>query len=104
MYTEEQPGDAAVMLFIKDLREEDSGDYNCKGYYASTEEMYATVQISTYSKYIYILIFHAVILLSKTMRLECNFSLNFEIPLFWIYLILTLRRKKVYQLSEVENL
>ena len=51
VYTEEQPGDAAVMLFIKDLREEDSGQYRCKGYYASNEEMYATVQISTFSKY-----------------------------------------------------
>ena len=51
MYTEEQPGDAAVMLFIKDLREEDSGQYLCKGFYASNEEMYAEVQISTFSKF-----------------------------------------------------
>ena len=50
VYTEEQPGDAAVMLFIKDLREDDSGQYRCKGFYASNEEMYATVQISTFSK------------------------------------------------------
>lgn len=48
VYTEEQPGDAAVMLFIKDLREEDSGQYHCKGFYASTEEMAAEVQISTF--------------------------------------------------------
>ena len=50
MYTEEQPGDAAIMLFIKNLREEDSGAYVCKGIYANNEQLMATVQISTFSK------------------------------------------------------
>ena len=51
MYTEEQPGDAAIMLFIKDLREEDSGTYRCRGIYATNEEMHAQVDISTFSKF-----------------------------------------------------
>ncbi len=50
VYTEEQPGDAAIMLFIKDLREEDSGLYRCSGIYASNEEMFAEVKVSTFSK------------------------------------------------------
>ena len=50
VYTEEQPGDAAIMLFIKDLREEDSGAYKCRGIYATNEEMHAEVEISTFSK------------------------------------------------------
>jgi hypothetical protein len=50
VYTEEQPGDAAIMLFIKNLREEDSGTYTCKGIYANNEQLIATVQISTFSK------------------------------------------------------
>ena len=50
VYTEEQPGDAAIMLFIKDLREEDSGNYRCSGIYATNEEMHAEVKISTFSK------------------------------------------------------
>jgi len=48
VYTEEQPGDAAIMLFIKDLREEDSGTYRCSGIYATNEEMHAQVDISTF--------------------------------------------------------
>ena len=51
VYTEEQPGDAAIMLFIKDLREEDSGTYRCSGIYATNEEMHAQVDISTFSKF-----------------------------------------------------
>ena len=50
IYTEELPGDAAEMLFIKNLREEDSGMYRCEGIYANNEQMVATVQISTFSK------------------------------------------------------
>jgi hypothetical protein len=38
------------MLFLKDLREEDSGYYRCSGLYASNEEMFAEVKISTFSK------------------------------------------------------
>ena len=51
IYTEEQPADAAIMLFIKNLREEDSGNYKCQGIYANNEQMFATVQISTFSKF-----------------------------------------------------
>lgn len=51
IYTEEQPGDAAIMLFIKDLREEDSGEYHCQGIYANNEQMAAKVQISTFSEW-----------------------------------------------------
>jgi len=36
------------MLFIKDLREEDSGTYRCSGIYATNEEMHAQVDISTF--------------------------------------------------------
>jgi hypothetical protein len=50
VYTEEQPGDAAIMLFIKNLREEDSGGYTCKGIYANNEQLMATVHISTFSE------------------------------------------------------
>jgi hypothetical protein len=50
VYTEEQPGDAAIMLFIKSLREEDSGSYRCEGIYANNEQMSARVQISTFSE------------------------------------------------------
>ena len=50
VYTEEQPGDAAIMLFIKDLREEDSGMYRCSGIYATNEEMFAEVKVATFSK------------------------------------------------------
>jgi len=52
VYTEEQPGDAAIMLFIKNLREDDSGTYTCKGIYANNEEIMATVRISTFSEYL----------------------------------------------------
>ena len=31
VYTEELPGDAGIMLFIKDLNQDDSGRYVCKG-------------------------------------------------------------------------
>ncbi|XP_059086244.1 fasciclin-2-like isoform X2 [Tigriopus californicus] len=48
IYTEEKPGDAAIMLFIKHLREEESGLYTCEGIYANNEKMTAQVQISTY--------------------------------------------------------
>lgn len=48
VYTEEQPGDAAIMLFIKGLREDDSGVYRCGGIYASNEEMFAEVKIATF--------------------------------------------------------
>ena len=40
------------MLFIKDLREEDSGTYRCSGIYATNEEMHAQVDISTFSKFL----------------------------------------------------
>lgn len=50
IYTEEKPGDAAIMLFIKHLREEESGLYTCEGIYANNEKMTAQVQISTYSE------------------------------------------------------
>ena len=53
VYTEEQPGDAAIMLFIKNLREEDSGAYHCQGIYANNEQMAAQVQITTFSKLLY---------------------------------------------------
>ena len=38
------------MLFIKNLREDDSGRYRCEGIYASNEEMKVAVQISTFSE------------------------------------------------------
>ena len=40
------------MLFIKDLREEDSGIYRCSGIYATNEELHAEVKISTFSKFL----------------------------------------------------
>jgi len=49
VYTEEQPGDAAIMLFIKNLKEDDSGIYTCQGIYANNEEIFATVKVSTFS-------------------------------------------------------
>lgn len=73
VYTEEQPGDAAVMLFIKDLREEDSGQYHCKGFYASTEEMAAEVQISTFSKHWF-----------AHQRVSRISNPQFRILLFWL--------------------
>ena len=51
VYTEELPGDAGIMLFIKDLNQEDSGEYICQGTYANNEEMKSKVKISTFSKY-----------------------------------------------------
>ena len=51
MYTEELPGDAGIMLFIKDLNQDDSGRYVCRGTYANNEEMESDVVISTFSKY-----------------------------------------------------
>lgn len=50
IYTEEQPGDAAIMLFMKDLREKDSGSYTCEGVYANNEKMVTQVTISTFSE------------------------------------------------------
>ena len=38
------------MLFIKSLREEDSGDYRCEGIYANNEQMAAKVSIKTFSE------------------------------------------------------
>ena len=55
VYTEEQPGDAAIMLFIKNLRGADTGKYTCRGIYANNEEMTAQVEIKTFSEY-YILL------------------------------------------------
>ena len=52
VYTEELPGDAAVMLFIKNIREDDSGAYRCEGVYANNDQMAAEVGISTFSKFI----------------------------------------------------
>ena len=51
MYTEELPGDAGIMLFIKDLNQGDSGKYVCKGIYANNEEMETHVVINTFSKW-----------------------------------------------------
>ena len=53
MYTEELPGDAGIMLFIKDLNQEDSGEYICQGTYANNEDMKSKVKISTFSEYYY---------------------------------------------------
>ena len=50
VYTEELPGDAGIMLFIKDLNQDDSGKYICQGIYANTEEMVAQVVIDTFSE------------------------------------------------------
>ena len=50
VYTEEQPGDAAIMLFIKNLRGADTGKYTCRGIYANNEEMTAQVEIKTFSE------------------------------------------------------
>jgi len=38
------------MLFIKNLREDDSGNYICQGIYANNEQISATVKVSTFSK------------------------------------------------------
>ena len=38
------------MLFIKDLNQEDSGKYICRGTYANNEEMETEVTIATFSK------------------------------------------------------
>ena len=51
VYTEELPGDAGIMLFIKDLNQDDSGRYVCQGIYANNEEMFAEVVIDTFSEY-----------------------------------------------------
>ena len=51
VYTEELPGDAGIMLFIKDLNQDDSGRYVCKGIYANNEVMMAEVVIDTFSEY-----------------------------------------------------
>jgi neurocan core protein len=48
VYTEELPGDAGIMLFIKDLNQDDSGEYVCQGTYANNEEMNSKVKISTF--------------------------------------------------------
>jgi len=48
IYTEEQPGDAAIMLFMKNLRERDSGTYTCEGVYANNEKMVTQVSITTF--------------------------------------------------------
>jgi len=48
VYTEELPGDAGIMLFIKDLNQDDSGQYPCRGTYANNEEMESEVVISTF--------------------------------------------------------
>lgn len=50
VYTEELPGDAGIMLFIKDLKNADAGNYTCSGIYANNEEMTASVEIITFSK------------------------------------------------------
>ena len=51
IYTEEQPGDAAIMLFMKNLQERDSGTYTCEGVYANNEKMVTQVSISTFSEF-----------------------------------------------------
>lgn len=51
VYTEELPGDAGIMLFIKDLNQEDSGEYICQGTYANNEDMKSKVKITTFSEY-----------------------------------------------------
>ena len=50
MYTEELPGESAIMLFIKNIREADQGAYVCKGVYANNDQMEARVQLQTFSK------------------------------------------------------
>ena len=40
------------MLFIKDLNQDDSGDYICRGTYANNEEMESKVTIATFSKFL----------------------------------------------------
>ena len=52
MYSEEQPGDAATALFIKNLSEEDQGKYRCTAIYASNQELEANVEIQVFSTYL----------------------------------------------------
>ena len=51
VYSEEQPGDAATALFIKNLSEEDQGNYRCTAIYASNQELEENVEIQVFSKH-----------------------------------------------------
>ena len=51
IYSEEQPGEAATALFIKQLSEEDGGNYRCSAIYASNQHLEAAVDIAVFSEF-----------------------------------------------------
>jgi len=48
VYTEEQPGEAGIALFIKQISDHDEGIYTCKAVYASNQRLDVSVKISLY--------------------------------------------------------
>ena len=49
MYTELMEEESVVELFIKEVEEEDAGNYSCSGMYASNQELEETVEVLVYS-------------------------------------------------------
>ena len=62
------------MLFIKDLNQDDSGRYICRGTYANNEEMETEVVISTFSKFYCSAFYDIVAIIVSSIYLTHSFD------------------------------